>query len=387
MASSDHTKSRFTNIWQYIDPTKDEKPGIPTLSSRPHPHDVNSDATKVSDLTASEVEDFMLRMTSWWEERSDIQKIERRFEEVQNKIMRSVPAKMLQELKGEITINGLLLYLDNRYRPSSQAWEQKVIRKWNNLRVKPRNGMILSWLDQWNSVYAEAKELKLSQAKDPQAQYDFLYATKQIDAAWSDEQLIELENDIESGNKCSSLQFFINEFRHLQKSTSAFSREVPDYSATPYPSGAFTTNRRYHKNSEKLVRSKIQNGTNQQGEKECLCGLHHRYEKCFYINYRNTHTPKMFKFNPDVFRKIDENLKQASMKKLRNSLNEIFGYEVEKTKNLALNTGNIKQNDSHNSLSLKSIVVRVLTLILKICKYYLIFFIIAVILCGVIDRL
>ncbi|RKF54326.1 hypothetical protein OnM2_098041, partial [Erysiphe neolycopersici] len=78
----------------------------------------------------------------------------------------------------------MLLHLSNKFRPSDQARRQEIIQKWNVLKSSPSNRMILPWLDDWESVFEEAKEMRLSLVESPQAQYDFLFAARPLNESW-----------------------------------------------------------------------------------------------------------------------------------------------------------------------------------------------------------
>ncbi|KAI6245640.1 hypothetical protein HI914_06140 [Erysiphe necator] len=151
MTSNGSSATDPKNIRKFIDPKATENPEIPTVSRRPATTDVNPAATYISDLTL------------------EIQEIERRLEGVQNKILGSISETLIPQLKGASTVKEILFLLSNKFRPSDQARSQEVIQKWNALKSAPTPRMILSWLDEWEMVFQEAKEINLSFAESPQA--------------------------------------------------------------------------------------------------------------------------------------------------------------------------------------------------------------------------
>ncbi|TQS33314.1 hypothetical protein Golomagni_06348 [Golovinomyces magnicellulatus] len=145
MASNVSSETDIKNVWKYIDPKISSKPNLPTVPARPTPVDINPTTTTISKLATIELEYFKYKNTIWREQKLDVQDIERRLEAVQNKILGSISETLIPQLKS-----------------SSTARKQEVILKWNALKNIPANREILPWRDQWEIVYGEAKELKLS---------------------------------------------------------------------------------------------------------------------------------------------------------------------------------------------------------------------------------
>ncbi|RKF58456.1 hypothetical protein GcM3_182044 [Golovinomyces cichoracearum] len=115
----------------------------------------------ISRLTPIELEDFKYWNKICREERMEIQEIERRLELIQNKILGSISETLLPQLKGATTTREILLYLSDKLRPSDQARNQEILQKWNTLKFPSTNKMILSWLNEWESMYEEGKEMML----------------------------------------------------------------------------------------------------------------------------------------------------------------------------------------------------------------------------------
>ncbi|RKF54992.1 hypothetical protein GcC1_207039 [Golovinomyces cichoracearum] len=325
------------NFWKYIDPQKTEKPSIPNLSARPGPMDINPTVTTVSKLSPAELEDFKYRNSLWKDERIDIQEVERRLEAVQNKILGSISENLLPQLKRSTTVVEILQHLNDRFRPTDQARKQEIIQRWNSIKVVPSDRMISPWLDQWERIYEEAKELKLAQVEEPQPQYDFLFAIRPIDESWVTTNLVTIGLDLQQGKNIPDLLYFIREFRHHQKLTSIFSKSANDEFGGSNSSGVFTVYKGDTKSpSQPSTLSTIHKGKNQNGEKVPLCGKIHLYEKCFYINYENSKRPDYFQYSQETFDKTNKNLTPNNIEKLRKSLNSKFGYDPELTPSKAL---------------------------------------------------
>ncbi|RKF56444.1 hypothetical protein GcC1_196040 [Golovinomyces cichoracearum] len=77
--------------------------------------------------------------------------------------------------------------------------------------------MVLPWLDEWESVYEEVKEMMLSIVESPQAQYDFLFTARTLDEAWAMVNLVAIGLDIEYDRIVSNFSGYLIEFRQHQR--------------------------------------------------------------------------------------------------------------------------------------------------------------------------
>ncbi|POS81697.1 hypothetical protein EPUL_006447, partial [Erysiphe pulchra] len=237
---------------------------------------------------------------------------------------------------GASTVKEILLHLSNKFRPSDQARRQEIIQKWNALKSSPTNRMILPWLDDWESVFEEAKEMKLSLVESPQAQYDFLFAARPLNESWVTTNLVNIGLDLENGRIVSDFSTYLKEFRQHQRLNEIFARSDENKLNMKISSGVFSASiadKNENKNSDP---STIYKGKKQNGEKVCLCGLNHLYEKCFYINYANTKRPANFKFRKEIFEKINEKLTPIAMENLQKTLKSKFSYDMVTTPSKAL---------------------------------------------------
>ena len=176
-------KSSTQEVWSYIDPSHPatERTSIPSVSDRPKPKDIAPSASSVSQISSIQVEDFKIRLAEWKEKKAEVDEVKRLMGAIQNKVLGSISERLLPQLKGKSTLADILLYPNKRFRPTDQSRRQEIISKWNKLKENPANNSIMSWLDQWELVYSDAKELDLPHVIDPQAQYDFLYTIRSFD--------------------------------------------------------------------------------------------------------------------------------------------------------------------------------------------------------------
>ncbi|KAI1004940.1 hypothetical protein K3495_g3273 [Podosphaera aphanis] len=323
-------KSGTQDVWRFINPSlrQTARISIPQISERPKPSDINSTALTISNLTALEVEDYKIRLAEWKENKSEIDEIKRLIGLIQNKVLGSISEKLLPQLKGKSTVAEILYYLSKRYRPTDQARRQATIASWNKIQRIPNDQAISSWLDQWELVYAEAKEINLPHVTDPQAQYSFLYSTRRIAGAWAELKLATIDDQVSAGEPVPDLYDLIEAFRHKDRLNAVFNDKSTEETGGTNSSGVFMT---VENGSET-----IHKGRDQSGQKACLCGLKHKFEECFYLNFKNTKRPINFRYKREVFEKINEKLKATYMSRVRTFIDKRLGYDPKKTPELAM---------------------------------------------------
>ncbi|RKF84303.1 hypothetical protein GcM1_121006, partial [Golovinomyces cichoracearum] len=152
----------------------------------------------------------------------------------------------------------------------------------------------MSWLDEWELVYAEASSLNLPHVTDPQAQYDFLYSIQRIARPWAELKLATF-NDQENNNQ-PILDFYdlIETFGHKQRLNAAFiNKQSSEKTSGINSSGVLTTTQ---SGLETVHKERDQSGT-----RTCLCGVKHKFDEFFYLNFKNTKKSASFKFKKEVF--------------------------------------------------------------------------------------
>ncbi|RKF77901.1 hypothetical protein GcM1_215015 [Golovinomyces cichoracearum] len=157
----------------------------------PLPSNVKGGIKRISQLAAGpEMEEYKMMMMFWREEKVEFCEIE--------KELSSLSEKILPQLRGKSTVVDILLYLNQRYRPSDQARRQQVIMQWNGLKEKSSDKETYNWLDQRELVYADTREINLPHMASSQAQLDFLHKIRPIDLAWATTKLIMINEAINS---------------------------------------------------------------------------------------------------------------------------------------------------------------------------------------------
>ncbi|RKF74705.1 hypothetical protein GcM3_088035, partial [Golovinomyces cichoracearum] len=198
----------------------------------------------------------------------EIEDIKRIMGAVQNKVLGSISEKLLPQLRGKSTVADILSYLNKRFRPTDQARKQEVISRWNKVKNVPTNQSIMSWLDEWELVYAEASSLNLPHVTDPQAQYDFLYLIQGIAGPWAELKLATIDDQENNNQPILDFYDLIETFRYKQRLNAAFNnKQSSETTGGINSSGVFTT---AQSGQETVHKDRDQSGT-----KTFLCGVKH----------------------------------------------------------------------------------------------------------------
>lgn len=85
-----------------------------------------------------------------------------------------------------------------------------------------------------------------------------------------------------------------------------------------------------------------------KGVKNCLCGIKHKFDDCFYLNFKNTIRSITFKYEKEIFDKINGNLKAAYMGKVRSYITNKLKYDPKTTPSTALKSNKQEDVSSEN---------------------------------------
>ncbi|RKF61007.1 hypothetical protein OnM2_045031 [Erysiphe neolycopersici] len=283
----------------FINPAKSlsELSSISVLPNRPSPEDILQIANFISDLSGTKVEDYKIRLSQWKETKTEIYDIRRVMGLVQNKVHESISERLLPQLRGKSN-------------------------------VLPNDKTIISWLDEWELVYADAKEQHLPHIMDLQAQYDFLYSVESIAGAWTELKLAMIDEQASSGENFIDFYDLLEVFRHKQRLIVAFNKNTTNSIGGSNSSGVFTVGGSKQDTTHK--------DRDNKGVKNCLCGMKHKFDDCFYLNFKNTTRPHKFKYKKEVFDKINGKLKAAYMGKVRAYITNKLDYDPKVTPSAAL---------------------------------------------------
>ncbi|TQS33841.1 hypothetical protein Golomagni_05800 [Golovinomyces magnicellulatus] len=264
------------------------------------------------------MEEYKLMMMIWREEKAEFYEIMKELSNIQGKVLCSISAKLLPQLRGKSTVADILLYLNQRYRPSDHARRQ-----------------------QWELVYEDAREINLPHVASSQAQLDFLHAIRPIDLAWATTKLIMIDEAINSSGLVPDLYKLIEQLRHNLKLAEILTPASINAQGESNSSNVFSVSHGEVDNNLGAHKNMTPDG-----KRVCLCGAHHDFDACLHINFKNRPAPEGWIYRKETFDKINKALSLPYRQKIRKLIEKKFGYNKNSTPPEALskNPGNSSQN-------------------------------------------
>jgi len=272
-----------SNIWNLIDPntanplTLEEPPA-------PKPTNVNSAKTIFSTLDEDEKEELRELRREHKRELNLYDRQKQALNTLRIQIQQTVSRANLSYTFNCETVHDMLVKLQKRFNPTSEAREREVIQRYQKLRVPPRDRAIEPWLQEWERAYNDCSRLKLPDIDGNRAVRDFIYTVDKLEPGftsyWRNRFLENPKEDFD-------LYEIIQRFRDYQIETPA--RFRADYSSF-----------------QATYQGKSSDDEKKQ-QRECLCGQIHHFKDCPYlIKEKRTHE---WHPNREIQDKIDEKLR------------------------------------------------------------------------------
>ena len=142
------------------------------------------------------------------------------------------------------------------------------MRELQTLKKAPRGQVLDKWLLQWETTFTEAEKLNLADIQDYKALFDFIQATKEVDAAYANGYQIHVNSRIQEGGIVPTFYDAVEAFRNNLR----LQRATPKTAS--YSSFATFQGEPPHKSPAEPSTLK---------QKECLCGELHLFAMCPYI--------------------------------------------------------------------------------------------------------
>ena len=302
------SKANNNRLWKYVDPSTPEA-DLPQLEEpvRASPQDVNSQGkTKLSELDEDEKEELrMLRA-----DHRDNVKLYRKqlsaLDTLRSHILSSISRTYLVYTFKCDTTYDVLVSLKQRIAPTDDARKLRVATKYAKLKKAPRNQNFEVWLQEWETVYTECKELDLPEVNGDRSVKDFVYAVDSITPSWSEYWKNQLER-LEWKKKTLPTFFELVEIYRNHRRTELAQRDENSQ-------GSFAVT--FKNELSKSSNSKPESSANEQKKEgqqvpQCLCGKRHYYDKCWYIVESNPR-PSWFKPSDKIQKEVDEKIANAT---------------------------------------------------------------------------
>ena len=114
-------------------------------------------------------------------------------------IQSMVSRNLRSYIHGLDTPHSILKALKKRLAPTDLQRRIELSRELQALKKAPRGQVLDKWLLQWEMTFTEAEKLNLADIQDYKALFDFIQATKDVDAAYANGYQIYVNSRIQEG--------------------------------------------------------------------------------------------------------------------------------------------------------------------------------------------
>jgi len=176
------TKANHNRVWDHIKPTlkKDEvrrelhEPPTPVVQD----FSTTPDAT-IQSLTAQQLQQYEMAYKVYKDELKKWERKQTTINDIDNYIMRTTGAywSTIERVQG---VRERLKRLEEHVAPSTYAWEQEVLARYDSVRKSAKATQTDEWLRQWESTLSDLKERKLPEVEGIRPTRMFLQAVKPI---------------------------------------------------------------------------------------------------------------------------------------------------------------------------------------------------------------
>lgn len=194
---------------------------------------------------------------------------------------------------------------------NARRYELKV--KYHNLRNGSGNQDIEKYLDSWQMIYIEGRELHVKEILDTRPIRDFIFVIMKKDHTWTTAQLTQ-----------KTLMKKEENFQKILKNYRLYAKMTHSYKTNTYSHSTFSADANTNSNetlnsasNQPNQRSQSRDGrTNfreQNQPSKYLCGVIHYWARCYYLNLKKRSSN--WSSNDEVANKINETLKNVNLKK------------------------------------------------------------------------
>ena len=286
------SSAKQSNIWHLIDPSLDQEPShdAPTLPKRSNIRG-NDDIEKNNNYTDA-IQQFNFDYKEYRERR---EALVRTLSAIQN----TVSAEYLTYILDKDTPWKALRTLRKAIEPHSAARNLEINNQYKTLCAGPPRGQNLrQWMNKWEKIYVEAKEIKHADVESGFIIDYFIKSLKGTDPSWAATSEYDIDMKRSNGEKVPSFMDMLNNFRRKhttdQYSTNSSSFAATLQGRTPEPA------------------SPNSHSPSPMPTPKCICGRTHWYKDCYYLMEHKR--PKTWKPNAEIMKKVDEALKDPTFK-------------------------------------------------------------------------
>jgi hypothetical protein len=279
------------DAWKYVNPDLGSEPIIPSRPEKPTATHINPAKSSTTSLTPAELDMYKVMLAEYREDLATVKQVLDTLQTVRNHVVTTISVTNVVYIKNKSTVYQMLVALKKRLAPTDYARKLEVVHKYNKLKTFSKRENVEKWLKDWETTYADGKELDIPEVSGERPLMDFTTAISAIDPGYGSSQEYFLNRTIKKNEDLPELYELIEDFRNHQRKTEALQMSESH--------SAFST---------------TSEGTSQ--DLECVCGLRHPWKKCFYLI--QSIRPTTWIPNAEIQKKIDQKL--ASDPKLKTAV-------------------------------------------------------------------
>jgi len=281
------TKAMGNKIWEYVDPsTLKDNLSILNEPTIPRAGDVNPQKPTVDKLDANELEELKLLRYDYKRQIAAYERKDAALGSLRSFIQETISRAYLPYTFKCDTPYDMLTALKTRVAPTDQARKMELIKRYRKLVKAPKSQDIYIWLQEWEKVYTECKELNLPDVDDNRSLFDFLNAISTISPEFANVWIVNIQEREDAGTPLPDLYKIIELYRNNQRLIKV--KEPPSY-------GAFPASYQGKPADPDKPRKSI-----------CLCGVEHQFPDCPYLI--QSIRPEDWKPDPDIEKQIEEKI-------------------------------------------------------------------------------
>jgi hypothetical protein len=187
------SSAQARGVFQLVNINAATQPMQPTRPAEPLYQDIKQSATSYTALDDKEKDHYKVLLTEYRNRLARFDKEQAALIDILNHIQNTVARGLRTYMYGLDTPFEILKALKKRLAPTDRARRLELAREYQALKKAPRAQSLDSWLQLWETIFAEAEKLQLAEIQDNKALYDFILAIKGVDTAYANAYLSDIK--------------------------------------------------------------------------------------------------------------------------------------------------------------------------------------------------
>jgi Reverse transcriptase (RNA-dependent DNA polymerase)/Pol polyprotein, beta-barrel domain len=209
--------------------------------------------------------------------------------------------KMIQKLS---TAKEILVRLRERVAPTDYARELNVTSRLRKHLAIQRNSDVLDWIDQYESILEDAKELNIPDVQNGRDARDFIQAVKAYDSQFAGYWSNTLEVQLKEGKPVLTAYKLAQHFRDQVRVSLGYKTNMTKATFAAVFQGEKAPSERRSSTSTKNGNESNPDKPKNGWRPKCLCSERHYYTECAYLNQKAR--PAGWTGDPTVMASINE---------------------------------------------------------------------------------